>query len=314
MRTLRMICVLLGSWAATLPATAQDAGPPGPLTSPIDVEKIDVSKSKKADEGWVLTISCSKAKEIKLPEGAILDFELRHGITGVHFFSYKMGSKSRFKIAEKTGLVGIAKNIMVRMKLVYEKQPTNVRKYIDGKTEKFPTARKPWQYAYPQNRFDFGDEKGLEAQKAEVKGFFKEKIEALVAADRKLSDARKKAIAGEGFQKAGKFDPNGWQKWVEEEVRDSIRTVQKDIRDAPTLKFLMARRDLDKYLMDLSRIIAKRSYERSRSVYEQLGLSPDPSDSAPKNIDANARKTRARDIRLLIDRLSESQGIEGLNI
>ncbi len=310
MKMTLLVAVLAG--IVSTQANGQDV-PPGPLIPPIDVEKIEIKKSKKADEGWILSVSASKAREIKLPEGAVLDLELRLGVTPVYFFTYELGSKSRFKIEEKTGLSGVAQGVLLQLKVLYEKQPTAVRDYIDSKPELFPKKRS-WSYKYAKQRFDFGDPKDLENQKAEVRGFFKAKIEGLVALDRKFSAARKQAIAGEGFQKSGKFDPVGWQKWIEKECRDPIRAIQADIRNAPKLKFLMARRDLEKYLTDLSRAVAKRTYERSRSMYESLGLSPDPADSAPKNIDANSRKFESKHMRLTIERIQESQEIKDLDI
>ena len=304
---------LVAGLLMVVPAASQDV-PPGPLIPPIDVEKIQVKQSKKADEGWVLTISCSKSREIKLPEGTLLDCELRVGVTPVYYFKHQLGSKSRFKIVEKTGLTGFVQNVTLRIKLDYVKQSVPIREYIDKKPQLLPKNRMPWTYKYGANRFDLGDVAKLETQKVEVRKFFKEKIEALVAADRKLSEARKRAIAEEGFQKGGKFDPNGWQAWIEKEVRDPIREIQAEIRDAPKLKFYAAKRDLDTYLVDLSRAVARRSYARSRDLYEELGLAPDPADSVPKKIDANSKKYRAKDLKLVIERLRESQQIRDLSI
>ena len=80
---------LVAGLLMVVPAASQDV-PPGPLIPPIDVEKIQVKQSKKADEGWVLTISCSKSREIKLPEGTLLDCELRVGVTPVYYFKHQL--------------------------------------------------------------------------------------------------------------------------------------------------------------------------------------------------------------------------------
>jgi len=65
-----------------------------------------------------------------------------------------------------------------------------------------------------------------------------------------------------------------------------------------------------KYLVEIVNAVAKRSYDRSISLYRELGLNPDVADMSPKDIDVNCRSTKLSNLQKTVERLFESQQID----
>ena len=68
-------------------------------------------------------------------------------------------------------------------------------------------------------------------------------------------------------------------------------------------------RDL-KYLSEIVNAVAKRSYDRSVSLYKDLGMNPEMADLSPKDIDINCRSTKLSNLQKTVERLFESQQID----
>ena len=117
-------------------------------------------------------------------------------------------------------------------------------------------------------------------------------------------------LDGARFQKGGKFDGKSWQTYVEKECRDKIRKLQQEMQAASkSLDMIPQSRDL-KYLSEIVNAVAKRSYDRSVSLYRELGLNPDVSDLSPKDINGTCRSTKLSSLQKTVERLFESQQID----
>jgi hypothetical protein len=56
--------------------------------------------------------------------------------------------------------------------------------------------------------------------------------------------------------------------------------------------------------------VARRSYERSRSLHEKLGMAPDPADLSPRDIQIECPKSTSAFLQELTEKICKSQGIE----
>ena len=74
------------------------------------------------------------------------------------------------------------------------------------------------------------------------------------------------------------------------------------------MAFLTKKRNLV-YLRDISTCVAKRSFERSKSLYKELGLSPDAKDFSPEGLDVNSRSAKASYLKKRVEQLCESEEI-----
>ena len=176
--------------------------------------------------------------------------------------------------------------------------------------ETYPVARSPWRQSFYKQRFDLGSAAEIETGKQAARTFFHATLKDALKRERLFSKARREAAAAERFHKDDSLDGAKWQAWVKLEVRDPIRALQKKMKEREnTLAMLPQARDLG-YLREVVNAIAKRSFDRSRSLYSKLGLSPDPRDLSPEKIDINCRSTKSSNLQKTVERLCESQQIE----
>ena len=135
-------------------------------------------------------------------------------------------------------------------------------------------------------------------------------MRAVLKIQRSYEDGRTAALNSTRFQKGKDFDPRSWQNYCEKEIRDEVRKIQGQMKErSKTLTMLPHSRDM-KYLVEIVNAVAKRTYDRSRSMYQELGISPDPADLSPVKIDVNCRSTKLSNLQKTVERLCESQGID----
>ena len=167
-----------------------------------------------------------------------------------------------------------------------------------------------WSVRFQKQNFNLGSDAQIDGQKTRVQSFFRDALKTALAAEKKFTRKRKAMLDKSEFQSGGSFDAVAWQKFAEEEVRDPLRKLQKELRKAEqSLLLLPYKRDFG-YLNDIVNAVARRSYERSRSAYKQLGMSPDPADLSPKDIQTNCPSSKSKYLSKRTKQLCQSQGIE----
>ncbi|MEE2857250.1 MAG: hypothetical protein VX949_07625 [Planctomycetota bacterium] len=301
-----MISMLLSVFLSAAPLLAQDdSGPPKPPPTFIELTSIQTTMKKDA---WQMRL-VGKAPD--LPAKTVIGFEIRWRTNIVYSFNVELDGTRRIdQIVQLKGLQGSISGLQLRSEIRPRSQPREVQIAMEKEPAKYPVETAPWKQSFWKNKFDLGNAKDIERVSVEAKKFFLTKIRDSLKHQRTFEDARTASIEGTRFLKGGKFDPKSWQSFCEKDVRDPIRKLQGEIKVASkTLTMLPHSRDL-KYLVEIINAVAKRSFDRSRSLYGELGLSPDSADLSPAKIDINCRSTRLSNLQKTVERLCESQKIE----
>ncbi len=301
-----MISLLLSVVLSAAPLLAQDdSGPPKP--PPTFIELTSIQTTKKKDD-WQMRL-VGKAPD--LPAKTVIGFEIRWRTNIVYSFNVELDGTRRIdQIVELKGLHGSISGLQLRSEIRPRSQPREVQIAMEKEPAKYPVETAPWKQSFWKNKFDLGSARDIERVSEEAQEFFLTKIRDSLKHQRTFEDGRSASIEGTRFMKGGKFDPKSWQAFCKKDVRDPIRKLQGEIKVASkTLTMLPHSRDM-KYLVEIINAVAKRSFDRSRSLYGELGLSPDPDDLSPSKIDINCRSTRLSNLQKTVERLCESQKIE----
>lgn len=303
----RTACIVIALFSSLFgsgaPAIAQGSGN---VTYPLDLDRIDV---KKKGDHWEIKLDGKRNADMDLPAGTVIDGALRWRFKDIEFFTITLeGSSRKFTQRVETKFGGAIHGLFLRLQIVYIKQPKHVKEFIDKHHDDFFPGKGPWVYTYGTKPIDLGTEAEIENQKKEVKAFFKRHVESTIELEKKLRQQVQLAEEKKIYFDGGSFDTKEWQKWLEKEIRDPIRKLQKERLAAENdVLFLNHSRDVEKYLPEVLRIMARRSYELSKDLYKTLGLPPDKADLTPKDIHTNARKFDASTMLDYMRRLNDSQ-------
>ena len=296
------------SFALVSPSVAlaqDDSGPPKPPPTFIELTSVKVNKVK--DE-WQLRLS---GKGTDLPAGTVVDFEIRYRTFVLYDFKITLDGSRRIdeKITLK-GLTGAISGAQLRSEIQPTSQSRKVQEAMSKDPKKYPLETAPWKQSFWRRKFDIGSASDIEKAKLSARTFFLTKTREVLSLQRSFEKARTEAVEGQRFQKSGKFDGASWQSYVERDCREKIRELQREIRTASkSLDMIPQSRDL-KYLVEIVNAVAKRSYDRSISLYQELGLNPNVADMSPKDIDVNCRSTKLSSLQKTVERLFESQQID----
>ncbi len=283
----------------------EDSGPPKPPPTFIELTSVQVKSVKDA---WQLRL-VGKASD--LPPKSVIGFEIRWRTNIVFAFPVTLDSSRRIdQVIDLKELEGAIGGLQLRSEIRPRSQPREVQIALEKDPKKYPMDTAPWKQSFWKNKFDLGDASEIEKARETAKKFFLVKIRDVLKIQRSFEDGRTAAVSGARFKKSNEFDPKSWQTYCEKEIRDQIRKIQAEMKDrGGTLTMLPHSRDM-KYLVEIVNAVAKRTYDRSRSLYEELGLSPDPADLSPVKIDVNCRSTRLSNLQKTVERLCESQQID----
>ena len=299
-----MLFIACGSFQGVL--VAQDeSGPPKPPPTYIELTSVKVVKVK---DDWQLRVA---GKGTDLPAGTVIDFQIRWRTFVVFDFKIELDGSRRIdeKIILKN-LRGALSGCQLRSEIVPASQSRDVQSAMSKNPKQYPIETAPWKQSFWRQKFDIGSATDIEKAKKNAQSFFLAKTKEVLNFQRAFEKARTEAIDGARFQKGGKFDGASWQSFVERDCREKIRKMQKDIKESSkSLDMIPQSRDM-KYLVEIVNAVAKRSYDRSISLYRELGLNPDVADMSPKDIDVNCRSTKLSNLQKTVERLFESQQID----
>lgn len=297
-----MLSILL---CGSVSVAQEDSGPPKPPPTFIELTSIQVKKVKQA---WKLRVV---GKAPMLPAKTVIEFEIRWRTNIVFAFPVVLdGSRRIDQEIDLKVLKGALGGLQLRSEIRPRSQPREVQIALEKEPKKYPMETAPWKQSFWKNKFDLGNASEIEKAISQAKEFFRLRIRDVLKIQRSYEAGRDAAIAGSRFQKSGNFDPRTWQNYCDKEVRDPIRKIQSEMKEnRKTLSMLPHSRDM-KYLVEIVNSVAKRSYDRSRSLYTELGLKPDPDDLSPVRIDINCRSTKLSNLRKTVERLCESQKID----
>lgn len=301
-----LLAILGFGLAAPRVASAQDdGGPPKPPPTFIELTSAKVLKVKGE---WELRLA---GKGTDLPAGTVIDFEIRYRTFVLYGFKITLDGSRR--IDEKVplkGLSGAISGAQLRSEIKPTSQTRKVQEVMSKDPKKYPLETAPWKQSFWRQKFDIGSASDIENAKKSARSFFLTKTREVLALQRSFEKARTEALNGERFQKSGKFDGASWQSYAERDCREKIRELQRDIRTtSKSLDMIPQSRDL-KYLVEIVNAVAKRSYDRSISLYRELDLNPEVADMSPKDIDVNCRSTNLSSLQKTVERLFESQQID----
>ena len=299
-----MLFIACGSFQGVL--VAQDeSGPPKPPPTYIELTSVKVVKVK---DDWQLRVA---GKGTDLPAGTVIDFQIRWRTFVVFDFKIELDGSRRIdeKIILKH-LRGALSGCQLRSEIVPASQSRDVQSAMSKNPKQYPIETAPWKQSFWRQKFDIGDAKALEKAKVVAREFFLVKTKKVLSLQRAFEAAKTEAADGSRFQKSGKFDSKSWQKFCEADIREEIRKLQKDIKtSSKSLDMIPQTRDL-KYLSEIVNAVAKRSYDRSVSLYKDLGMNPEMADLSPKDIDITCRSTKLSNLQKTVERLFESQQID----
>lgn len=306
-RTLTIgILFLAGVSLAALSPGAVDASPDDPPMPPEQLVDLTTAKGVRKGDGWEIHFA---GKAPKLPDGTVLDFSLFWRTHPLRSFELTLDGSKRFseELAFED-LTGFAEDVYLRAKVDFVRQPREVQEAMEKQPDRFDLESSPWSFKFYPQRFSLGSEEELETQNATVQRFFKESLREALSYEKKFSLKKKAAEQKSEFHKDDVFDSAAWQSFVEKEIRDPLRALQEKLRaEGAGLRLLPHLRDFG-YLNEIVNAIARRSYERSRDLYQDLGLSVDPADLSPKDIDINCKSAKGPYLMKTTERLCESQG------
>lgn len=298
--------LIFGLFFCTSISLAQeDSGPPKPPPTFIELTSVQVKNVKDA---WQLRL-VGKAPD--LPPKSVVGFEIRWRTSIVYAFQVSLDSSRRIdQTIDLKGLEGSIGGLQLRSEIRPRSQPREVQIDLEKDPKKFPMDTAPWKQSFWKNKFDLGSASDIEKSKKVARDFFFDKMRAVLKIQRSYEDGRTAALNSTRFQKGKDFDPRSWQNYCEKEIRDEVRKIQGQMKErSKTLTMLPHSRDM-KYLVEIVNAVAKRTYDRSRSMYQELGISPDPADLSPVKIDVNCRSTKLSNLQKTVERLCESQGID----
>lgn len=305
------VALILGTFGAALVAPASapaSASAADPVLEILTVEGVP----PKGEEGWKLVINGRKTGAVKLPKDTILDARINWRYKRIETFEIQLTGTQTFKHTHESKIRSFSPDLYFSVSISYAKQPDAVREFMD-KHEKLFSKSEGESLSIPYNKPlpCGGSEEQLEAQNAAVQKFFVDHISTLRRVDRELRDQIKLVKGKTAFHKGGKFDYALWRKWLESSVRDPIRKIQKDIRDAKMqIRFFPRMRDLDSYLYELSRAVARRSIVFEEQMLAEIGADVPAADRIATDIEAVSRKIENQDLKRLIDLLSDSLGVD----
>ena len=261
-------------------------------------------------EGWKVSFSGEYSRE--LPKKAVLKWSLQWRMQSLReFTTTRTGTKKSFSESiEFEDLHGYAKEVFLRLEIDYFAQPREVQEKMDKDSERFLMEQNPWTIRFWDQRFDLGSDAQRSAQEQDVRKLFLETLKEGLALEKKFSSNKKAAADRSRFQSGGSFDSKSWQAFAEEEIRDPLRALQKKLREANGHLMLLTESRDYKYLNEIVNAIALRSYERSRSLYEDLGIEPFQGDYSPKDIDVNCSSSKGSYLQKRTQQLCRSQEIE----
>ncbi|MFN0058863.1 MAG: hypothetical protein ACKVX7_10445 [Planctomycetota bacterium] len=284
---------------------------PGRATTEAPIVFLKVETTPVSGGGWKFKFSGKKTSNVELPGGTIFDMTIRSGARDLDSFTLELKHTKLFDAEfESKKIDAFLHGLIVKASIFYEKQPPEVKEFFDKNPVAFPKGSSPWKFSLHEPPINLGTPADIEKQTVEVRKFFEQQLKSLLQADQKLTTEGGKAASKQSFVKNDKFDTESWQIWIEKEVREPIRKVQREISAAKkSARFLSAERDLNKYLKDIGAAVARRSYQKSLDLYRSLGVAEDPRDQAPKDVDAVSKRFRDEDLKKLVDLLCESQQI-----
>lgn len=288
--------LLLVSWGSAQEETT--------FKPPVKLSSVS-GKEKKGQ--WFISVTGSAQG---VPAGAVIEFKLRYSFKTLEVFSLTLDPSKRFTHDFESHVInGVVDKLFLTASIPLAKQSQEVRAKMEADPKAFPPAAAPWMTSFNEKAFATGSKSQLDAVARKNAEYMKTTILKLAELDGLMGQERKKALEKSDYVQGDSLDTTRWQKFVEGKVRDPIREIQKDIvakkRESaflPTLRYL-------DWLKELSSAVAKRSYTRSKSMYRKLGLSYDPADVAPRDIDASARKSDAKALDRLITKICDGMGI-----
>lgn len=299
---------LAGAWLGASPGILRGDDPPAIPVEPPRVIELTAAKATPKGKGWEIEFS---GKAGRAPEGTLVEFDLLFRTNPLRSFEMTIDASRQFREKrEFEDLTGFAPDVYLRARIDFYKQPRNVQQEMEKDPEAFDLKRNPWGIIFYDQRVQLGSAEQIENQEKTVRGVFLDALKRALAAEKSFSTARAAAEAGTQFRKDGAFDAKEWQSAVEKDVREPLRVLQGELRaEKRSLRLLAHGRDL-KYLTEIVNAVARRSYERSRSLYEKLGMTPDPADAAPRDIQIDCSQSSSSYLTKTTERLCESQGID----
>lgn len=296
-------CAVILAVGGRAPVEAQDDGQAPAL---IELNRVF---AKESGGKWTIGVN---GRAPLVPAGAVLQLQVRYSFQVLEVFSFTLERTQRFDVEFVShSLNGVIDNLYVSFLIPQEMQGPEVLETLAKAPERFPPGGSPWPTSFPDKPFQLGTDEQIGARLAGVNDFFRKTMIAVKQVAVDLEEARGGASEKSAYQKDGSFDSVAWQKFLEEKIRDPLRTHQREIDAAQrNTTYIDCQRDLG-LLRELAAGVAARSYERSRSLYKELGMSVDPADMSPREIDINTKKqATGKYLQSLLDRLSESRGIE----
>jgi len=293
-----------------VPALAGAQEPSGGAKPPPKLIELTAAKGNPKGAGWEIEFS---GKSPKLPEGTIVEFAVLFRSTLLRTFELTVDASRQFREKKPfEDLVGFAPEIFLRAKIDFYRQPRTVQETMEKDPETFDVSRAPWTISFYDQNFSLGTPAQIEAQGRTVREFFVQSLRRALAAEKQLSTAREAAESGTRFRKEGVFDATAWQAFLEKEVRDPLRALQGELRvEKGGLRVISHPRALRDhgYLTEVVNAVARRSYERSRSLYEKLGMAHDPADLSPREIQIDCSKSTSAHLQELTEKICKSQEI-----
>ena len=283
----------------------EDSGPPKPPPTFVELTSVQVNKVKDV---WQLRLV---GKATDLPAKSVIGFEIRWRTNIVYAFQVALDSSRRIdQRIDLKGLDGAISGLQLRSEIRPRSQPREVQIAIEKDPKKYPVETAPWKQSFWKNKFDLGNAADIKKATNSAKDFFRTQIGEVLKIQRTFEDGRNAATDGTRFQKGGEFDPKSWKSYCKKDIRDPIRSIQGKMKvRGKVLSMLPHSRDM-KYLVEIVNAVAKRTYDRSRSLYQEMGLNPDPDDLSPVRIDVNCRSTKLSNLQKTVERLCESQKID----
>lgn len=296
------VCAAWTSWGIGFAAPDEPAA-----TAPGLVELNRVTATLKNGK-WMIAVN---GRAPLVPVGAQFQVQVRYSYQVLEVFTFTLDSTKRFDLEfESHQLSGVMDRLYVSFLIPVEAQGPAVLEAIEKAPDKFPANGSPWATAFTDKPFQLGTDEELSARVDTINEFFKKNMIALRQVAIDLENGRASALDKTSYHKDGAFDAEAWRKFIEEDVRDRLRQLQAQIIETTkATTYLDCPRDVT-LLKELAAGVAARTYERSRSLYEELGLSVDPADMSPRDLDINTKKqATGKYLNGLLERLAEARKI-----
>ncbi len=273
-----------------------------------DLVELTTVKAKQSGDGWQIDFS---GKAPKVPAGTVVKIALWWKFQELMSYEITIDGSQRFRESKMfKDLNGFAKAVFLRSEIDFLDQTREIQALMEKDSETWPMAKNPWSWRYYDQRFNLGTDAQLAEQARRARQFFLDAVKEALSADQKVTRQRKAVEGGTAFQKNGTFDSAAWQKWLEAEVRDPIRELQERMRTEKHRLWLLPHGRDFTYLSEVVNAVARRSFERSRDLYQKLGMSADSADLAPKNININCKRSNSKYLNQRVKQLCQSQEID----